>query len=220
MALVKLKNVWKRYKKWVLKDVNLSIDRGTVIGLVGPNGSGKSTLLNIIAGLVRPTRGEIIISEYKVPEDHEYKFHIGILLHNSVLYDELTVAENLIYYSKVYGLDNWRSLESVRELIEVFELKDYISVKVEALSHGWRKRVDIIRAFMHDPDIILLDEPFSGLDERAIRGFIDFLYRISEDKVIVFTAPNREALDSYLSGSNLDYDIATISEGRVKLGNR
>ena len=158
-----LRNVGKRYgQKWAIEDVSLTINEAELALIVGPNGAGKSTLLKVIAGVVEPTRGEVsLFRENMAPQNSEARRRLGVLLHESFLYDELTVRENLEFFHSMYGhdkaLDGW-------EIVESLDIDKVLSSKASELSHGWRKRVDIARALIHHPKIVLFDELFSGLD--------------------------------------------------------
>jgi len=186
--MIELVDVWKRFGRvWILRGVNMNVRRSTLIAIVGENGSGKTTLLKIICGLIKPTRGSVKILGRDIRKDSTYKYHVGILFHENVLYDELTVHENLIFYSRMYGFKDLNDL--ARNVFKRLNLERYRDVKVRDLSYGWRKRVNFVRALVNDPEIILLDEPLSGLDETARNTILDLLSDLSNERVVIMTSP-------------------------------
>jgi ABC-type multidrug transport system ATPase subunit len=146
-----------------LKSVSLKIKAGEFSALSGHNGAGKTTLLKIIATHITPSSGTVKIFGDDAFKDGggEIRKRIGFVTHASFLYDELTIRENLLFYAKLFLI---KGEEDFIETIELLGLKRWYNVPVKQLSHGLRKRADIVRALIHNPDLILLDEPFSGLD--------------------------------------------------------
>ena len=180
-------DVWKRYRgEWVLKGVNLKIEENSLIAIVGKNGSGKTTLLKLMCGLIKPTKGVVRILGENVKIDRSYKGKIGVLLHENVLYEELTVRENMEFYERMFG----GMSDLARDVFKRLGLEKFEGKKVKALSYGWKKRVNLVRALINDPKILLLDEPLSGLDEDARKEIIELMFELSKDKVIVFTTPS------------------------------
>ena len=161
-AVIEVLDVWKRLGgSWVLRGVKLSVN--SVVTLVGPNGSGKTTLVRIIAGVLEPTRGEVFIDgrRPKVPASV-----LGVVFHTPMLYPELTVKENLRLFGKMSG----GRLEGCP--LGVCKVLDK---PVKALSFGWRRRVDMVRALLPNPPNLVIDEPTTGLDEEARAELLDIL---------------------------------------------
>lgn len=184
--MIELRDVWKRYdRRWVLKGVNLEIVDNGIFAIVGDNGSGKTTLLKIMCGLVKPSKGVVRIFGKDLREDRGYKKILGVLFHENVLYEELTVEENLMFYANVYGCYS----EIARHTFNKLGLNDFRDVEVKQLSFGWRKRANLVRTLLNDPKILLLDEPFSGLDKKAQRDVKDLLINLSKERLVVFTIP-------------------------------
>lgn len=181
--LATVSGVWKRYdSRWVLRGVSLSIGEGDRVFILGSNGSGKTTLLGIMAGLIQPTRGSVSYSCGPL------KRCVGYSGHYPLLYEDLTVEENIRYYSILYGVDPGRVMGS--SLWESLSLDNVRGLRVSQLSYGWRKRVDIARATLHSPQVLLLDEPFTGLDEDASKSLAKLLLDLSRSGVgIVMTSP-------------------------------
>ncbi len=160
---VVLTNVGKRYgMMWAIEDLSLTIEEAELALIVGPNGAGKSTMLKVIAGVIEPTKGEIsLFRESMRPSNAEARKWLGVLLHESFLYDELTVRENLEFFHSIY---RGNQKMSWWKIIDSLDIARVLGSKASELSYGWRRRVDIARALIHHPRIVLFDELFSGLD--------------------------------------------------------
>jgi heme exporter protein A len=150
-----------------LQNVSLDVARGEFLALLGHNGAGKTTLLKLLALLSRPTLGTLRIAGHDPADDPvSLRRHIGLLGHNTFLYDELTAEENLSFYGSLYGIPSPR--QTCREMLELVGLAAFAGELVRNFSRGMRQRLTIGRLFLHQPELLLLDEPFSGLDERAV----------------------------------------------------
>lgn len=169
---VEIRGVSKRYGYLqALNSVSLNIATGDFMAFSGHNGAGKTTLLRIIATHISPTSGTVKIFGTDALENCEIRREIGLVTHDSFLYDELTVRENLLFYAKLFDVKE----EAFRDTIEFLGMNRWYNVQVKNLSHGLRKRADIVRALLHDPGLILLDEPFSGLDMNTCDLLVNYL---------------------------------------------
>jgi heme exporter protein A len=158
-----------------LRAVSLNVAPGEVVLLAGENGAGKSTLLRVLAGLVRPTSGSVTIDGEQLRLSRRARAAIGFLSHQTFLYDDLTARENLRFAAQMQGLD---SVESrVMDALNAAGLMQRAEIRVALLSHGSKQRLSIARATLHAPRVLLLDEPFSGLDAAAAQQLRESLAR-------------------------------------------
>ena len=158
----------KSFGEWpVLWDLDLSVPWGETLVLFGANGAGKTTLLRILATHVRADHGSVTVGGYNLSRrPEEVRRRIGVVGHRSLLYDDLTCRENLIYYGRLFGLKDHKS--RVDEVLEMVRLSDRSEHRVRTLSNGMQKRAAIARAILHQPDVLLLDEPEAGLDQESV----------------------------------------------------
>ncbi|HEY7021092.1 MAG TPA: heme ABC exporter ATP-binding protein CcmA [Ktedonobacterales bacterium] len=153
--------------KPVLRGVSLAVPAGATVALLGPNGAGKTTLLRILATLARPTTGEVTIDGLDLRRDAQaIRQHIGYLGHQPMLYEELTAEENLDFFARMNGVQNRHA--RVNAMIERVGLRQKAKDRVRDLSRGQTQRLALARALLHEPSLLLLDEPDSGLDEQGI----------------------------------------------------
>ena len=176
----------------VLRSVSLRIGRGEFVALFGHNGAGKTTLLKLIATHIRPSTGTVKIFGEDAFRNSGIRRKIGLVTHASFLYDELTVRENLLFYARQFGVEEDNFLDTV----EFLGMNRWYNVRVKQLSHGLRKRADIIRALIHEPDLILLDEPFTGLDSETCEVLVNYFrgqkQRGNEKKTLLIASHSQE----------------------------
>jgi heme ABC exporter ATP-binding subunit CcmA len=208
MSAVAVDGVWKFYGDYpALRDVSLAIAPASCLALFGRNGAGKTTLLRIIAGFQKPGRGQVSILGSE-PREAAARRRIGFLGHGISVYDELSAWENLILFARLYGLpDPRRSAAEWLERTGLSRVKDSL---VREFSRGMRQRLAVARAFLHDPEVLLLDEPFTSLDDRAIAILQNLLTQAlaKGSTVVISTHQLREAMD-------LATDVALLVRGRV-----
>jgi len=164
---LRARSVEKRFgAQAALRGVDLEVAPGTIHAILGPNGAGKTTLLRILAGLSRPTAGEVEIAvDAKVKRPEHARGALGYVGHATLLYPELSARENLLFAAKLYGVDHADA--RARQLLDEEGLGDVADLRAGAFSRGMAQRLSIARARVHDPTVMLLDEPFTGLDRRA-----------------------------------------------------
>ncbi|MBI4649706.1 heme ABC exporter ATP-binding protein CcmA [Candidatus Desantisbacteria bacterium] len=180
--IIQIENLTKNFgNKKVLKGISLNLKKGETLGLFGPNGAGKTTLLKILSTLSKPTSGTVKIAGF-TPHEHEEELRrsIGIISHDSFIYNNLTAWENLLFYSKLYDVqDPIVRAERVLTEVGLFERKNDLA---RTFSRGMQQRLTIARALLHNPEIIFLDEPYTGLDQHATQLLSDLLKRLYEEK--------------------------------------
>ena len=173
--MIRLQGVVKQYGlNPVLRGVDLAVAQGEFVTLVGPNGAGKSTLMGIVATLLRPTTGEALVGGWRLPEQADrVRRHIGLVSHHSLLYRDMTAAENLTFFAKLYRLEDaeGRVADALRKVGLFGRQRD----PVGTFSRGMVQRLTIARATLHEPDVLLLDEPYTGLDQEATHLLDDLL---------------------------------------------
>ncbi|MGM0840041.1 MAG: ATP-binding cassette domain-containing protein [Bacillota bacterium] len=194
--MIQIHEVTKQFKdkkKYVtaLKHVSFSVGKGEVVGLLGENGAGKTTLLRTIATLLTPTEGFVEVAGYDtIKHPNEIKTRIGVLFGGETgLYDRLTARENLQYFALLYGLSKHETKVRIDDLARMFGMRDYLDRKVSGFSKGMRQKVAIARTLIHNPDIILFDEPTTGLDITSSNVFRQLVHQLKrEGKTIVFSS--------------------------------
>jgi heme exporter protein A len=164
--VIELDGLVRRYgEREALSDVSLSLAAGQTLVVFGPNGAGKTTLLRVLSTLLRPHSGEVTVLDRRLPEDAwAVRGRVGLLGHEPLLYRELTARENLRFHARLYDLD----FERVEKLLAAVALTDRADEPLKSLSRGIVQRVAVARATLHDPELLLLDEPYSNLDPAAI----------------------------------------------------
>lgn len=209
---IEIKNLSKRYGyTYALRNVTLNVLHGEVFGLLGPNGSGKTTLLKVLATLASPTSGNVRVYGLDLEENgREIRQMIGYLAHESLLYRDLTGEENIRFYSKFYQLSSREKLQKrLDETLNLLKIARWRHEPVKNLSSGLRKRFDLVRAIIHDPMILLLDEPFSGLDIESANVLQGFIRNVRGNKTVVISTHDID------QAKRLGDRVAILVEGKV-----
>lgn len=197
--------------KKVINDVSLSINKGQVFALLGPNGAGKTTLIRIILGLLKPDKGSVRLFGEKLTDQSRTDLLLRIGVQNDGnLYENLSVKENLALWGEIYGLGQGTIKNRIDDLKKMFHLEEYIDMTVGNLSKGNRQKVMLARAMFHSPDVLILDEPTTGLDPAAIDEFYQFIKKLKKDGVTIIMSTH------YLYGMDDVVDsIGVIFEGNL-----
>lgn len=164
-----------------VRDVDVSVGEGEFLTVFGPNGAGKTSLLGMLGGAMRPSRGMVLIRGHELAYgDVEWRHRVGILSHRGFLYGRLTAEENLRFYGRLFGVDDLDT--RIPERLERVGLGDRIDFQVRQLSHGMRQRLSLARALLHDPEVVVLDEPYTGLDPSAAAVLRDVLQELRDGR--------------------------------------
>lgn len=186
--MIELRNVTKKFGSFTAVDnLSLNIPRGEFFGFLGPNGAGKTTTIKMMAGLFTPTKGEILIDGYNtVTEPLEAKNALGYIPDQPFLYDKLTGREFLFFVGGLFSMEKKKVASKVEMLIEHFEIGDWVDKRTEDYSQGMRQRITIAAGMIHDPKVIVVDEPMVGLDPRSAKIVKESLKEKSREGVTVF----------------------------------
>ncbi|HAJ05925.1 MAG TPA: heme ABC exporter ATP-binding protein CcmA [Chloroflexi bacterium] len=177
--MINLQNVSKSFGlTFVLNDINLKISTGQFTTIIGPNGSGKTTLLRIISGLLTPNTGTVTINGINTAT-HAYdtRHLIGVISHQSFLYENLTAFENLLFYARLYGINDINS--RIKFVLDTVNLSKHQNILISTFSHGMKQKLSIARSILHNPPIILCDEPYTGLDQNSSDNLTRLLQSIT-----------------------------------------
>jgi len=214
--MIQLQQITKTFgARIVLRNLNLTIQEGDFITLMGANGVGKTTLLHLVASLSKPTAGNIIINGYNLAQNaQELRRFIGLVSHKTLLYDDLTADQNLQFYAKLYNVP--QATARIETLLQQVGLWGRQHDPVRVYSRGMQQRLSIARALLHNPPILLLDEPDTGLDQQAAAKLSNLLLEVSgQQRTILMTTHNFEWGVSkgnrvvILARGQVVYDVAT-----------
>ena len=185
---IETRNIAKLFgKQRALDNVSLAINRGELVGFLGPNGAGKSTMMKIITGYLPADSGEVFVNGKNISSDQlEYKRDIGYLPEHNPLYPDLYIKEYLEISGGFYGLKNMK--KRIAEMVELTGLGDEQHKKIRSLSKGYRQRVGLAQALIHDPSILILDEPTTGLDPNQLEEIRNLIRQISRDKTVILSS--------------------------------
>ena len=187
--MIEVKKLVKRFGlKTVLRGLDFDVQPGEFVALLGPNGAGKTTFLRILASLSSPSMGQVNIAGYNLPKQAAaVRARLGVVSHLPLLYNDLTAEENLLFYARMYGIQN--SGERITEVLEMVGLKKRRLDLVRTFSRGMQQRLAIGRAVLHDPDVMLFDEPYTGLDQDASSMLDEVLQTVAQQgRTVVMTS--------------------------------
>lgn len=187
--MILVKKLVKRFGlKTILRGVDFQVQPGEFVALLGPNGAGKTTFLRILASLSRPSLGEVNIAGYKLPNQAaQVRARLGVVSHLPLLYSDLSAEENLRFYARLYGIMHYQS--RITEVLELIGLETRRRDLVRTFSRGMQQRLAIGRAILHDPEVMLFDEPYTGLDQDASSVLDDILKTVArQGRTVVMTS--------------------------------
>jgi ABC-2 type transport system ATP-binding protein len=205
------RNLTKRFGDFVAVDgIDFDVRRGEIFGFLGPNGAGKTTTIRMMLGLLRPTDGTVSVLGVPMAEHPErIRPRIGYMAQRFSLYDDLTIIQNLRFYGRAYGLDDNVLRERIQNAIQTAGLEGREHMHTKDLSGGWRQRLALNAAILHQPELVFLDEPTAGVDPVSRRAFWNLLYRLVADGVTVFVTTH------YMDEAEHCHRLAFIQHGRL-----
>ncbi len=208
---VEVADLTKKFGDFTAVDgVTFNIQRGEIFGFLGPNGAGKTTTIRMLLCLLRPTSGQAAVLGYDVVrQPEEIRRHIGYMSQRFSLYNDLTVGENLDFYGRTYGVRGKRLRERKRFVVEMAGLVGRERELTRNLSGGWKQRLALGAAILHEPEMLFLDEPTAGVDPISRRAFWDLLYQLAEEGTTIFVTTH------YMDEAEHCQDLAFIHNGRI-----
>lgn len=211
MNAVEMEDLVKRFGSFVAVDrVSLTVARGEIFGFLGPNGAGKSTTIRMLCGLLTPSSGRASVAGHDIAaEPEQVRQNIGYMSQKFSLYDDLTVSENIDFFSGIYGVPRQRRRERKQYVLEMAGLGERQQTLTRLLPGGWKQRLALGCAILHDPPILFLDEPTSGVDPIARRSFWDLIYGLSETGHTVLVSTH------YMDEAEYCHRLALMYRGRV-----
>ena len=209
---LRIEGVRKRYRNNVAVDaVSLEVEKGELVSLLGPNGAGKSTLMDMIAGVVRPDQGDVWVMGHSLRQaPMAVRAALGVVPQDLALYPDLSARENLQFWGRMYGLGGARLARRTADLLEVVGLVERQRDRVETFSGGMKRRLNIAAALLHEPPVIMLDEPTVGIDPQSRRAILDYVRRLNDEgATVLYTTHYME------EAAELSDRIAILDRGRI-----
>jgi ABC-2 type transport system ATP-binding protein len=206
--VIVVENLTRRFGDFVAVDhINFEVQAGEVVGYLGPNGSGKTTTIRMLLGLLKPSDGKATVLGYDVfKQSEEIRTRVGYMSQKFAIYDDLTTLENLTFYGGVYGINDKARIQHTLELVG---LKGHEHTLTGDMSTGWRQRLSLGIALVHEPKLLFLDEPTSGVDPTARRAFWDLIYELAEGGVTILVTTH------YMDEAEYCERVAVMRDGKL-----
>jgi ABC-2 type transport system ATP-binding protein len=214
MNVIELRNVTKRFDEFIaVRDLSFEVRQGTIFGLLGPNGAGKTTSIRMIVNITAPDEGEVLVMGQGVTPELQQR--VGYLPEERGLYKKMTVGDQLVFFARLKGLDSREAARRVDEWLERLELSEWKAKKPPDLSKGMQQKVQFIATAIHDPEVLILDEPFSGLDPVSVNLLKNVILDIkARGKSIIFSTHQMEQVEQMCD------DICLINHSTKVLGGK
>lgn len=208
---VKVEQLEKRFGDFVAVDrLSFSVDRGEIFGFLGSNGAGKTTTIRMLCGLLKPTSGNAWVDGFDVlTRSEQIRRRIGYMSQKFSLYGELSVLENMDFFGGIYGLGGARRRARRQDVMEMLSLAPHADTLAAALAGGWRQRLALACAILHEPRVLFLDEPTSGVDPLARRNFWDLIYQMSREGNTIFVTTH------YMDEAEYCHRLALMDAGQL-----
>ena len=211
--MIKIEKVYKKYGKnnTILNNVNLEINNNEIFGFLGPNGAGKTTLIKMIMGIVKIDEGNIIVDGYNTKyEEVEVKKRLGLIPDSADNFLNLKGIEYLNFVSDMYDVNKEQRIRNIKKLAKLFKMTDALNQKIETYSHGMRQKINIIAAFVHEPNNLIMDEPITGLDPKAIYDLKQLMIEYAnQGRAVFFSTHILEVAEKMCD------KVAIINKGKI-----
>lgn len=219
--MIEAKNLTKRFKKGVtaVDSINFKANDGEILGLLGENGAGKTTTLRMLATMLKITEGEALINGHDVSKEADkVRGEIGILFGGEVgLYDRLTARENIKYFAELNGMSKEETNKSIEELAKNLDMTEYLDRRVGKFSRGMKQKVAIARSIVHNPSVVLFDEPTIGLDVTSAKIVQDFILKCKSDgRTIIFSSHTIPEVEKLCDRIVIIHKGRIVEEGKLK----
>jgi ABC-2 type transport system ATP-binding protein len=210
--IIEVENLVKKFGSFLANDhLNFFVRKGEIFGFLGANGAGKTTAIKILCGLWKPTSGVIKVAGFDVyKETEKIKRNIGYMSQKFSLYDDMTVGENFTFFGGIYGLSNKKIRERMTFFLKKLGMEDYKDRVIQSLPLGWKQKLAFSIAVMHEPAIVFLDEPTSGVDPVTRRQFWDMIYEAAHEGITVFLTTH------YMDEAEYCERVSIMVDGRIE----
>lgn len=218
--MLEVRGLTKKFKDFLaVENVSFKVDDGEILGLLGENGAGKTTTLRMLATMLKVNEGTANISNYDlIKEPEKVRGEIGILFGGEIgLYDRLTARENIMYFAELNGMTKEAAKNSIEKLVKELEMEEFIDKRVGKFSRGMKQKVAIARSIVHEPSVMLFDEPSTGLDVSASRLIQDFILRCKdENKAIIFSSHSMQEIEKLCDRVVIIHKGKLIEQGTIE----
>ncbi|MCX7834776.1 MAG: ATP-binding cassette domain-containing protein [bacterium] len=220
LEVIHLSKIYQDRKKTVeaVRDISFQIGKGEIVGLLGVNGAGKTTTLRIIVTLLKPTTGSVFVNGYEVTKEPEnVRKQIGFLTASTGLYARLTGRETLMYFGKLHSIPQHELNKRIDEAIQLFHLSEFIDRKCDKLSTGQKQRINLARTTIHQPDLLILDEPTAGLDVLGAKAIVQFIRNVkSRGQSVLFSTHRMEEAESLCDRVIIIHQGKILADSTIK----
>lgn len=210
-SAVEVNNLTRKFGDFTAVDnISFSVGKGEIFGFLGANGAGKTTTIRILCGLLMPTSGQATVAGYDIYKDYEkIKLKIGYMSQKFSLYNDLTIRENIEFYGGIYGLSREEIANKTKELLNQLKLEEMADQLAVSLPLGWKQRLALSTAILHDPEIIFLDEPTSGVDPVSRRNFWFLIYELAARGKTIFVTTH------YMDEAEYCQRLSIMKDGKI-----
>ena len=211
--MIQVSHLVKRFGSFTaVNDMSFEVEAGTVLGFLGPNGAGKSTTMKMITGFSRPTSGQVSVHGHDIVDDRQAaQARLGYLPEGAPCYEDMTVQGFLAFIADIRSCRGWQRDRSIDRVTETVSLREVLGQRIETLSKGYKRRVGLAQALLHDPDVLILDEPTDGLDPNQKHQVREMILNLSEQKIVIISTHILEEVSAVCSRALI------INQGRIVL---